>query len=107
MHGDLRCGVRSGSSTSTSGRRRCRPKGTRWSGWRTLPSITLLARRTGRPRSRQPRLRGAGLAGRRRLAALGGPVVEAERRRLDAVFAATLAAQCGWGEADDAALAAA
>ena len=72
-----------------------------------LPSITLLARRTGRPRSRQPRLRGAGLAGRCRLVALGGPVVEAERRRLDAVFAATLAAQCGWGEADDAALAAA
>ena len=28
--------------------------------------------------------------------AIDGPVVEAERRRLDAVFADTLAAQCGW-----------
>ena len=46
-----------------------------------------------------------GLAGRCRPVALDGPVVEAERRRLDAVFAATLAAQCGWDEFEESALA--
>jgi hypothetical protein len=30
---------------------------------------------------------------------LNGPVVEAERRRLDAVFAAALARACAWAEA--------
>ena len=40
-----------------------------------------------------------GLAGRCRPVAVDGPVVEAERRRLDAVFAASLATQCGWDEA--------
>ncbi len=37
--------------------------------------------------------------GRCRPVALEGPVVEAERRRLDAVFAAELAHPCAWDEA--------
>ena len=37
--------------------------------------------------------------GRCRPVALNGPVVEAERRRLDAVFATALARACAWGEA--------
>ncbi|MGG3815400.1 hypothetical protein ABEV34_27700, partial [Methylorubrum rhodesianum] len=37
--------------------------------------------------------------GRCRPLALNGPVVEAERRRLDAVFAAALARACAWAEA--------
>ena len=37
-----------------------------------------------------------GLEGRCRPVALDGPVVEAERRRLDMVFAAGLTAQCRW-----------
>ena len=37
-----------------------------------------------------------GLAGRCRPVAVDGPLVEAERRRLDAAFASKLAAQCGW-----------
>ena len=37
-----------------------------------------------------------GLGGRCRPVALDGPVVEAERLRLDAMFAATLAAQSAW-----------
>ena len=37
-----------------------------------------------------------GLAGRCRPVAFDGPVVEAERRRLDALFATSIAAQCDW-----------
>ncbi len=37
-----------------------------------------------------------GLSGRCRPVAVDGPLVEAERRRLDAAFATGLAAQCGW-----------
>ena len=40
-----------------------------------------------------------GLSGRCRPVALDGPHVEAERARLDAVFAADLAGQCAWSEA--------
>ena len=46
-----------------------------------------------------------GLAGRCRPVAVDGPVVEAERRRLDAMFIAALAAHCGWTQADDVAFA--
>ena len=46
-----------------------------------------------------------GLGLRCRPVALDGPVVEAERLRLDAVFAATLASQCGWDEFEESALA--
>ena len=38
-----------------------------------------------------------GLAARCRPVATDGPIVEAERRRLDEIFATTLAAQCAWG----------
>ncbi len=40
-----------------------------------------------------------GLSGRCRPVALDGPLVDAERARLDAVFAADLAGQCAWSEA--------
>ncbi|MCJ2035239.1 Hint domain-containing protein [Methylobacterium sp. J-068] len=42
-----------------------------------------------------------GLAARCRPVALDGPLVEAERARLSAVFAGELAAHCAWGEASD------
>ena len=41
-----------------------------------------------------------GLSGRCRPVALDGPVVERERWRLDAVFAATLAAQAAWSDSE-------
>ena len=41
------------------------------------------------------------MPGRCRLVAVAGPVVEAERRRLDAVFASALAAQCAWNGTDE------
>ncbi|WP_238313830.1 Hint domain-containing protein [Methylobacterium crusticola] len=41
-----------------------------------------------------------GLAARCRPVAVEGPLVEAERARLDACFAAELAAQCAWSDAD-------
>ena len=41
-----------------------------------------------------------GLARRCRPVAVDGPVVERERLRLDAVFAATLAAQSAWGNSE-------
>ncbi len=43
----------------------------------------------------------AGLAGRCRPVAIDGPVLEAERRRLDAIFATGLAAHCAWPSVDD------
>ncbi|MCJ2082413.1 hypothetical protein MKK49_14220, partial [Methylobacterium sp. J-090] len=45
-----------------------------------------------------------GLSGRCRPVAVDGPLVEAERDRLGAVFAQTLADECAWG-ADGFALA--
>ncbi|ACA21019.1 peptidase metallopeptidase [Methylobacterium sp. 4-46] len=51
-----------------------------------------------------PDLVPAGVPGRCRPVATRGPAVEAERRRLDAVFAARLSAQCAWPEADAVAL---
>ncbi|MEN3238565.1 Hint domain-containing protein [Methylobacterium ajmalii] len=42
-----------------------------------------------------------GLSARCRPVAVDGPVVEAERARLSAVFAAALSAQCGWDAVDN------
>ena len=46
-----------------------------------------------------------GLAGRCRPVAVDGPAVQAERRRLDAVFEGSLAAQCAWMAGESMALA--
>ncbi|WP_018263147.1 Hint domain-containing protein [Methylobacterium sp. WSM2598] len=51
-----------------------------------------------------PDLVPAGVPGRCRPVATRGPAVEAERRRLDAVFAASLSAQCAWPETGAVAL---
>ena len=46
----------------------------------------------------------SGLSERCLPAAVKGPIVEAERRRLDAVFATGLAAACGWPTSDHVAI---
>ena len=46
----------------------------------------------------------SGPGARCRPVTVDGPVVEAERRRLDTVFAVSLAAPCAWPAAGDAAL---
>ena len=51
-----------------------------------------------------PDLALAGQPGRCRPVAVGGPVVEAERRRLDALFATKLAIACAWPSQEPAAL---
>ena len=43
-----------------------------------------------------PDMAAPGTPGRCRPVAIDGPVIEAERRRLDGVFAMTLAAACVW-----------
>ncbi|GJE68327.1 hypothetical protein LNAOJCKE_5565 [Methylorubrum aminovorans] len=57
------------------------------------------SRRVGATKSHGAARGLSGLSARCRPVAVDGPVAEAERRRLDAVFAGALSEQCAWDAA--------